>query len=137
MKNILITGGAGYFGRAFASFLLRNTQVERICIYSRDEWKQAQLRAFLHDPDQRMRYFLGDVRDSNRLSWAMQNIDTVIHAAALKRIETAHYNPVELVKTNLQGTMNVIDEANKGKTVKKVLFLSTDKACQPDRKSVV
>lgn len=130
MKSILISGGAGFFGRTLTKGLLEKTDIERICIYSRDEWKQAKMRSEIKDPDQRLRYFIGDVRDSNRLTRAMSGVDAVIHAAALKRIETAFYNPIELCKTNIDGTINVI-QAAQDCDVKKVVFLSTDKAFQP------
>lgn len=128
--NILITGGAGFFGRVYAHYLLEKPDTKRICIYSRDEWKQAQLRAELDDGHNRMRYFIGDVRDFDRLRRAMKGIDVVVHAAALKRIETAHYNPTELCKTNINGTMNAVLAAQ-DMDVSKFIFLSTDKACEP------
>lgn len=130
MDNVLITGGAGFFGRAFAKYLLEKTYAKRICIYSRDEWKQAQMKADIPDPDLRLRFFIGDVRDEDRLRRAMEGVDTVIHGAALKRIEVARYNPIELCKTNIIGTINVV-QASADAGVKKAVLLSTDKACNP------
>jgi UDP-N-acetylglucosamine 4,6-dehydratase len=127
--SILITGGTGFFGQHFVSHLLKHNIYERICIYSRDEHKQAtMLHAFRSDP--RLRFFIGDVRDSNRLHRAMHGVDVVVHAAALKRIETGYYNPDEMLKTNVHGTMNIIDAAADAH-VEKVIYLSTDKAYQP------
>ena len=126
-KSILITGGAGFFGKAFTKFLLEKTNVERICIYSRDEWKQAEMKAEISDPDLRIRYLVGDIRDQSRLARAMRGVDTVVAAAALKRIEVGNYAPDEMVKTNVIGAMNIIDAAYQS-GVKKVVQLSTDKA---------
>lgn len=126
--SILITGGTGSFGRAFVRHAL-DRGVGRICVFSRGEHAQAEMRASLRD-DGRLRWFIGDVRDRDRLKRAMQGVETVIHAAALKRIEVGHYNPVEMVKTNVLGAMNVI-EAAQDAGVKKVVALSTDKAYQP------
>jgi UDP-N-acetylglucosamine 4,6-dehydratase len=124
--NILVTGGTGYFGRAFVDY--HWLECERLVVYSRDEAKQAAMRDKY--PFEELRFMIGDVRDYQRLSRAMNGIDVVIHASALKRIEVAHYNPDELVKTNIIGTMNVI-EAAMANGVEKVVFLSTDKAYQP------
>lgn len=129
MASILITGGSGAFGQAFVEHLLKSDKYARICIYSRDEWKQAQMRRRFKD-DQRLRFFVGCVRDKERLTRAFHGVDVVIHAAALKRIEVGAYAPDEVVKTNINGTMNVIDAAAQS-GVKKVVFLSTDKAWQP------
>ncbi len=138
MRSILITGGTGSFGQAFAKKLLTlNWQAygamskpDRIIIYSRGEHKQFQMSETLEDPDGRMRYFIGDVRDKDRLTMAMKGVDIVIHSAALKRIEVGFYNPIEMKKTNVDGACNVIEAAmNAG--VGKVVALSTDKAYQP------
>lgn len=126
--SVLITGGTGFFGRAFVKHLLANGR-DRICVYSRDEWKQAQMRLALND-DPRIRWFVGDVRDRERLTRAMHGVHVVVHAAALKRIEVGHYNPDEMVKTNVLGAMNVIDAAMSA-NVMKVVALSTDKAFEP------
>jgi len=129
MRNVLITGGTGFFGRAFVRRLLETNAAERICIYSRDEYKQAVMRDEFED-DKRLRWFIGDVRDLSRMKRAMEGIDTVVHAAALKRIEVGNYNPTEMVKTNVYGTMNAVDAAADA-GVKKFVFLSTDKAFEP------
>ena len=127
--GILITGATGSFGQAFVKRLLAENNYDRICIYSRDEAKQAAMRERF-DNDERLRFFIGDVRDQSRLYRAMEDIDVVVHAAALKRIETCFYNPGEMVKTNVVGSMNVIEAAHDA-GVKKVVALSTDKAFQP------
>ena len=128
--SILITGGTGSFGRAFVQKALDNG-VDRICVYSRGEHAQADMRDGMHSLDaDRVRFFIGDVRDRDRLRRAMAGIDIVIHAAALKRIEVGFYNPVEMVKTNVGGAVNVI-EAAMDAGVQKVVALSSDKAFQP------
>lgn len=129
MTSILVTGGTGTFGRAFIQHLLQKTNIDRICVYSRGEHAQAAI----HDAfggDSRLRMMVGDVRDVDRLKRACRGIDTIIHAAALKRIETGAYNPDEMVKTNVLGTMNVV-EAALANGVKRVVSLSSDKAYQP------
>lgn len=128
MTSILVTGGTGSFGKAFAKVALARG-VGRICIYSRGELKQAEMREEF-DSDPRLRFFIGDVRDRDRLRRAMEGCEVVVHAAALKRIEVGHYDPIEMCKTNVNGTINVI-EAAQDAAVKKVVFLSTDKAYQP------
>lgn len=132
MKSVLITGGTGFFGQAMVKHLLTlpDEGIYRICIYSRDEAKQATMRAMLTDPDERLRWFIGDVRDQQRLHRAMEGVDVVMHAAALKRVEVGEYNPEEMVKTNVLGSMNVIEAARRA-GVKRVVALSSDKACQP------
>jgi UDP-N-acetylglucosamine 4,6-dehydratase len=128
-KSILVTGGTGSFGKAFVKFALENLDPKRIVIFSRDELKQYEARQkFNSDP--RLRWFIGDIRDQHRLIRAMHNIDYVIHAAALKQVDTAEYNPFEYVQTNIVGTQNVI-EAAIDTGVKKVVALSTDKASSP------
>lgn len=127
--NVLITGGSGSFGQAFVKHLLSSSPAERIVIYSRDEFKQFQIRQTFND-DQRLRFMIGDVRDRDRLTRAMLGTDLVIHAAALKRIETGFYNPDEMVKTNVDGAINVINSAHIAK-VHSVVALSTDKAYMP------
>lgn len=129
MKSILITGGTGAFGQAFTERLLKDNLAERICIFSRGEYRQFEMRRKFKD-DPRLRFFIGDVRDRWRLTRAMEGCDTVVHAAALKRIEVGHYNPTEMVKTNIDGAINVIDAA-KDALVAKVVALSSDKAFQP------
>ena len=130
--NILITGGTGSFGRAFVSTLLRTrTDLQRLVVFSRDELKQFEMaREFPPEKYPCMRYFLGDVRDLSRLSRALEGIDTVIHAAALKQVPTAEYNPFEFIKTNVLGAQNLIEAVLDSK-VRRVVALSTDKAAAP------
>jgi UDP-N-acetylglucosamine 4,6-dehydratase len=128
-QSILITGGTGSFGRKFVEMLLRkHPDSERIVVYSRDELKQFEM-AQLYPPDKypSLRFFIGDVRDADRLQLAMERVDTVVHAAALKQVPTAEYNPFECIKTNVLGAQNVI-EAAMATGVKRVVALSTDKA---------
>lgn len=125
---MLISGGSGSFGRAFARYAL-DQGVERVCILSRGEHAQAEMAAEFNEPD-RLRFFIGDVRDRERLRRAFDGVTTVVHAAALKRIETCEYNPTEVVKTNVNGAINVI-EAALDAGVKKVVALSSDKAFEP------
>lgn len=127
MKSVLITGGTGSFGQAFAKRLLKDG-TERVVILSRGEHAQAEMRERLSDD--RLRFFIGDVRDRDRIRRAFEGVDVVVHAAALKRIEVGAYDPIEMVKTNVIGTMNVIEAAMDAK-VKKVVGLSSDKAWQP------
>lgn len=127
-KSVLITGGTGSIGKALISKLLKSS-VRRIIIFSRDELKQYDLRAKLGN-DSRFRWFLGDVRDVERLKLALHNVDYVIHAAALKQVDAGEYNPIEFIKTNVIGSQNVI-EASMSSGVKKVIALSTDKASSP------
>jgi UDP-N-acetylglucosamine 4,6-dehydratase/5-epimerase len=126
--SILITGGTGSFGKKYTSTLLSRYKPQRVVIYSRDELKQYEM-AQTYD-DQCMRYFIGDVRDGPRLAQAMNGIDFVIHAAALKHVPIAEYNPIECIKTNIDGAQNVI-EASIARGVKRVMALSTDKAANP------
>ncbi|MDE8603851.1 UDP-N-acetylglucosamine 4,6-dehydratase (inverting) [Marinomonas sp. RSW2] len=127
-KSILITGGTGSFGRQYVKTLLANYQPKRLIIYSRDELKQYEMQ---QDFDaQCMRYFIGDVRDKDRLTQAMRDVDFVIHAAALKQVPAAEYNPMECIKTNIHGAENVIAAAI-ANNVEKVIALSTDKAAAP------
>lgn len=128
MKSILVTGGTGSFGRAFVRRLLKDTTVDRIAVLSRGEHAQADMRDRFSDD--RLRFFVGDVRDRDRLRRAFHGIDVVVHAAALKRIEVGRYNPTEMVQTNIDGTINVV-EAALDADVKKVVYLSSDKAWQP------
>ena len=125
---MLVTGATGSFGKAFVRAMLDADISERICVYSRDEFKQHQMAEEFDDP--RLRFFIGDVRDQQRLRRAMEGVSVVVHAAALKRIEVGVYNPGEMVKTNVLGTMNVIGAAQDAK-VERVVYLSTDKAYQP------
>ncbi len=129
--SILITGGTGSFGQKFAEMVLTKYRPRRLIVFSRDELKQFEMRQRF--PDQSgspMRYFIGDVRDPDRLKRAMEGVDIVIHAAALKQVPSCEYNPFEAVKTNIYGAQNVIDAAIDA-GVKKVVALSTDKAVNP------
>jgi len=126
-KKILITGGTGSLGTALTKKLLK-TNVNTIRIFSRDEWKQVQMQSEIKD--ERLRYLIGDVRDKERLSRALENVDIVIHAAALKQMPVAEYNPFEAVKTNIIGTQNLI-EACLDNDVESVLAIGTDKAVSP------
>lgn len=127
-KNILITGGTGSFGKKYTEILLENYKPNKIIIYSRDELKQFEMAQEYNAKC--MRYFIGDVRDADRLKKAMKDVDYVIHAAALKHVPIAEYNPMECIKTNINGAQNVIDAAIDN-CVKKVIALSTDKAANP------
>ena len=124
--SILVTGGTGSFGKAFITRLLDDLDPARVVIYSRDELKQWEVRQKFGD-DPRLRWFIGDVRDLDRLRRAMHGIDYVVHAAALKQVDTGEYNPYEFVKTNVMGSQNVVEAAIDA-GVKKVVALSTDKA---------
>jgi UDP-N-acetylglucosamine 4,6-dehydratase len=127
-QSILITGGTGSFGKHFVKELLKKYHCRRIIIYSRDELKQFEMQQEFNSPV--MRYFLGDVRDLERLQQAMRGVDYVVHAAALKQVPAAEYNPTECIKTNVGGAENVIKAAIDNE-VKKVIALSTDKAANP------
>ena len=130
-KNILITGGTGSFGKKFIKTILGKYKPNKVIIYSRDELKQFELQQELPgNIYPAMRYFIGDVRDYHRLKMAMNGVDTVIHAAALKQVPACEYNPFEAVKTNIIGAQNVID-ASISCGIKKVIALSTDKAAAP------
>ncbi|MCX7144174.1 MAG: UDP-N-acetylglucosamine 4,6-dehydratase (inverting) [Proteobacteria bacterium] len=128
-SSILITGGTGSFGHTFVSMTLAKCKPRRLVVYSRDEMKQWEM-AKLFSQDDRVRFFIGDVRDKDRLSRALDGIDYVVHAAATKIVPTAEYNPFECVKTNVIGAMNLID-ACIDRGVKRVVALSTDKASSP------
>ena len=128
-KNLLITGGTGSFGHAFVSLTLEKYNPKRLVIYSRDEMKQWEM-AKLYKDDPRVRFFIGDVRDKNRLHRALDGIEYVVHAAAMKIVTTSEYNPFECIKTNISGAMNLVDACIDQK-VKRVVALSTDKASSP------
>ncbi len=127
--SVLVTGGTGSFGKAFTRRLLADGQARRIVILSRDELKQYEMRQAFND-DPRLRWFIGDVREYDRLRRAFAGVDFVVHAAALKQVDTAEYNPYEYVKTNILGSQNVIDAAIDA-GVQRVVALSTDKASSP------
>lgn len=131
-KTILITGGTGSFGRAFVKYLLIKKYFKKIIIFSRDELKQFEMKNndLFNKNHKKLRFFVGDIRDKERLMNAFNKVDYVIHAAALKQVDTAEYNPFEFIKTNIQGTENVI-QAAAVKSVKKLIALSTDKAVSP------
>jgi UDP-N-acetylglucosamine 4,6-dehydratase len=127
-KSILITGGTGSFGRQYVKTILERYNPKRLVIYSRDELKQFEMEQEFHQDC--MRYFIGDVRDRDRLIQAVSGVDIVIHAAALKQVPAAEYNPMECIKTNIHGAENVIQAAF-ANNVEKVIALSTDKAANP------
>lgn len=129
-SSILITGGTGSFGKEFIRTVLRTSRPRRVIIYSRDEWKQSEMQSDPDFQDKSVRFFLGDVRDKDRLCVAMREVDYVIHAAALKQVPAAEYNPHEFIKTNVNGATNIVEAAIEAK-VKKVVALSTDKAVNP------
>jgi UDP-N-acetylglucosamine 4,6-dehydratase len=131
-KVILVTGGTGSFGNEFVNFVLKNYEPKKLIIYSRDEYKQFLMNNKFQDHPlhSKLRFFIGDVRDKDRLKRAMDGVDYVIHAAALKQVPTCEYNPMEAINTNIRGAQNVIDAAlDTG--VKRVVALSTDKAVNP------
>ena len=127
-KNILITGGTGSFGKNLVFFLIRYSKAKKIIIYSRDELKQHNLKNKISSG--KVRYFIGDVRDYDRLNFALKNVDIVIHAAALKHIDIAEYNPFEVIKTNILGCQNLVQACFENK-VENLVALSTDKASSP------
>lgn len=129
-KTILVTGGTGSFGNAFTRYVLENYNPKKIIIYSRDEYKQFVMRNNFKEYDDKIRYFIGDVRDEARMRRALNGVDYIIHAAALKQVPACEYNPMEAVKTNIDGAMNIVNAAlDCG--VEKVVALSTDKAVNP------
>lgn len=128
MNSVLITGGSGFLAKGLAKRLL-DLGAQRVCLFSRGEFAQAQMRREFQN-DERLRFFIGDVRDKDRLEEAMRGVDTVIAAAALKRIEVGAYSPTEMVKTNVLGTMNTVEAAVKA-GVHNLVYVSTDKAWQP------
>ena len=130
-KSILISGGTGSFGSSMIKYILSNFKPKRLICFSRDELKQFNLSKELNEKKNTcLRFFIGDVRDFDRLNLAMKNVDYVIHAAALKHVPAAEYNPFECIKTNINGTENIVRAAIENK-VKKIITLSTDKACNP------
>lgn len=129
-KTVLITGGTGSFGHHFIDFIFKHYNPKKVIIYSRDEYKQFVMSNEYKDYKEKLRFFIGDVRDEARLCMAMKGVDYVVHAAALKQVPACEYNPNEAIKTNINGAMNVITAAL-GASVKKVVALSTDKAVNP------
>ncbi len=130
-KNLLITGGTGSFGSSFCKHILRKYKPKKIIIYSRDELKQSIMEKKFNSKDQKItRFFIGDIRDLDRLTLAMEDVDYVVHAAALKQVDIAEYNPMEFIKTNVIGSENIV-KAALSTNVKKVIALSTDKASDP------
>lgn len=129
-KTILVTGGTGSFGKAFTKYVLTHYEPKKIIIYSRDEFKQFLMQKEFEEYLPQLRFFIGDVRDGERLKRALEGVDYVIHAAALKQVPACEYNPAEAIKTNIHGAQNVID-ASLDTGVKKVVALSTDKAVNP------
>ena len=131
-KSLLITGGTGSFGKAFVKEIISNySDIKKLIIYSRDELKQFEFSQELNEKKYKfLRFFIGDVRDYNRLNRALENVDYVVHAAALKQVVTSEYNPFETIKTNIMGAQNLI-EGCLNQSVKKVIALSTDKASSP------
>lgn len=129
-KTILVTGGTGSFGKCFLKYVLTRYNPKKIIIYSRDEFKQFNMANDFKEYEEKLRFFIGDVRDLERLRRAFKGVDYVIHAAALKQVPSCEYNPNEAIKTNIHGAMNVI-EASLDSNVKKVVALSTDKAVNP------
>jgi UDP-N-acetylglucosamine 4,6-dehydratase len=127
-KTVLVTGGTGSFGKAFIRRILDEYEPKKVIVFSRDEFKQSEMAKDFDYPN--IRFFIGDVRDRDRLTRALSNVDYVVHAAALKQVPALEYNPTEAVKTNVNGAMNVI-EASLDAGVKKVIALSTDKAVNP------
>jgi len=127
-KSILVTGGTGSFGKKFIATLFKKSKPKRVVVFSRDELKQFEMQQTFNAPE--MRYFIGDVRDAERLKQAMRGVDYVVHAAALKQVPAAEYNPMECIKTNVHGAENVI-QAALANEVEKVIALSTDKAANP------
>lgn len=130
-KTILITGGTGSFGNHFTEYVLKNYRPKKIIIYSRDEYKQFIMQNKLKEYKDVLRFFIGDVRDRIRLSRALKGVDYVIHAAALKQVPACEYNPMEAIKTNINGAMNVIEAVLDSDSVYKVVALSTDKSVNP------
>jgi UDP-N-acetylglucosamine 4,6-dehydratase len=129
-KTVLVTGGTGSFGKNFCKYILENSELKKLIVFSRDELKQSVMEAEIKDERNRLRFFLGDVRDLPRLLRAFHGVDIIVHAAALKQVPALEYNPFEAVKTNILGSQNVI-EAALDRGVEKVLLVSTDKAAMP------
>lgn len=130
-KSIIITGGTGSFGNHFVEYALKHYTPKKIIVYSRDEYKQFVMANKFHEYKGVLRFFIGDVRDKDRLRRALNGVDYVVHAAAMKQVPTCEYNPIEAVRTNINGAMNVVDAVLDSDSVRKVVALSTDKAVNP------
>lgn len=130
-KTILITGGTGSFGNHFVEYVLKHENPKKIIIYSRDEFKQFNMANKFKEYKSKLRFFIGDVRDEQRLRRALNGVDYVIHAAAMKQVPACEYNPIEAIKTNIDGATNIINAVLDTPSVKKVVALSTDKAVNP------
>ena len=130
-KTILITGGTGSFGNHFTEYVLKHYKPKKIIIYSRDEFKQFIMANKFKEHADVLRFFIGDVRDKERFSRALHGVDYVIHAAALKQVPACEYNPIEAVKTNIDGAINIVNAVLDSDSVKRVVALSTDKAVNP------
>lgn len=130
-KTVLITGGTGSFGNHFVEYVFKHYKPKKIIIYSRDEYKQFIMSNKYNKYSDILRFFIGDVRDKFRLVRALNGVDYVIHAAALKQVPACEYNPMEAVKTNIDGAMNVVEAVLDSPSVKRVVALSTDKAVNP------
>ncbi|MBU4348146.1 polysaccharide biosynthesis protein, partial [Patescibacteria group bacterium] len=129
-KTVLVTGGTGTFGNALVSRLLEIKDIKKIIIFSRDELKQSQMQNRLKQYKTKLRFFIGDIRDLDRLNRAFEGVDIVVHAAALKQVPATEFNPFEAIRTNIIGSQNVI-EAALNNNIKKTLLISSDKAVQP------
>jgi UDP-N-acetylglucosamine 4,6-dehydratase/5-epimerase len=127
-KTVLITGGTGSFGKAFVKRVLADNEIKKLVVFSRDELKQFEMAEQINSP--KLRYFLGDVRDYQRLLQATDGVDVIVHAAAMKQIPAAEYNPMEAIKTNVIGAENIVNAAIQN-GISKVVALSTDKAANP------
>ena len=130
-KKIFLTGGTGTFGNGFTKYLLNKNTTKKIVIYSRDELKQSEMRKKFSKYNKRLRFLIGDIRDKERVKNCMADCDTVVHAAALKRLEVCEENPTEAIKTNIKGSENIIYSSLENSYVKKILLVSTDKAVNP------
>ncbi len=133
-KSILVTGGTGSFGQKFTEIVLKRfPHIKKIIIFSRDEFKQFEMQKKFYklDKKKKLRFFLGDIRDLRRFKIALNDIDYVVHAAAMKQVDTAEYNPIEYIKTNIIGAQNIVEVCAETKSIKKVIALSTDKASSP------
>lgn len=130
-KTILVTGGTGSFGKCFTKYVLEHYNPKKVIIYSRDEFKQWLMANDFKEYQEKLRFFIGDVRDLSRMKRAFKDVDYVIHAAAMKQVPACEYNPNEAIKTNIEGAQNVIEAALDSESIKKVVALSTDKAVNP------